>query len=113
MRRSCLCFALFFSQKAKCLRVKYRRGLWLFLGASWLCREGEAEALVVVFLVPWFRRAGGTEALTSERFCNGNYCNSGNWYLCCRGCHLFNIAGLLSSASQLVLGANVDPCEPY
>ncbi len=28
-------------------------------------------------------------------------------------CHLFNIVGLLSFASQLVLGANAEPCEPY
>ncbi len=80
------------------------------LGASWLGQVGEAEALGFSFaLVPpdWWDRGDDVG------FCNRKYHNAGNWYCAIVVVCLVNIAGLLSSASRLVPGANADPCEPY
>ncbi len=86
---------------------------WLVCGVSGLCQLGEAEALGSVFsfvLVPPGRWDRGDDV---GRFCNEVIVMqvTGIFRRYCAYC-LFNIVGLLSSASQLELGANVDPCEP-
>ncbi len=54
---------------------------------------------------------GGTEALVLDDFSCKEFIVIQVTGTLCR-C-LFNIVGLLSFTSQLELGANVDPCEPY
>ncbi len=82
----------------------------MFVGVPFFCQEGGTEALLCFSraLVLPRRRDRGADVRTT--FCNEIVVIQVTGISCCG---LFNIAGLLSFASQLELRANADPCEPY
>ncbi len=74
---------------------------------------GEAEVLGFVLFPSGFRQNGGTEAVALDKFCNKIIIMqvTGIFGVVIIAC--VNSLGLLSSASQLVLGANAALANPY